>query len=140
APDVTGTPIEIALHCTGDAAQTAFADPPAILLGEVRTATTVKPTIGILHPGASIAVSSADLEAPVAGLSVMGAPATTPAVITLTAAPTLEGRLDGQIIVKHAAGSPLAIAVSGAAVGTNYSAPSAVSLGAFCVQQPTTPR
>ncbi|HMG20470.1 MAG TPA: choice-of-anchor D domain-containing protein, partial [Kofleriaceae bacterium] len=140
APDVPGPPLAIALHCAGDPAQALVATPPAVLLGEIRTATSKVSPIQIASTGAPIALTAADLETAIAGLSVTGAPATTPATLELIAAPPLELSLDDRVIVKPTPGQPLAIAVTGTAVTASYTAPTAISLGAFCVKQPTAPR
>lgn len=140
APDVQGPPIDIALHCTGSASQILLATPPAVLLGEVRTGSSPVSHVAIASPGMPIGLTAADLETPIAGLSVRGTPATTPATLDLTAAPQADGSLDDRIVVTASTGAPLAIAVTGSAVTASYSAPAAVSLGTFCVQQPTTPR
>jgi MYXO-CTERM domain-containing protein len=142
APDVPGPPIEIALQCAADPAQTLVATPPALLLGEVRTATPLAARFDVEAVAAPpIPLTSVELDPPLAGLTVSGIPATTPASLELTAAPGGDGSLDHSILVEHGGGgSPLAIAVTGTAVTPRYSAPLAVSLGTFCVQQPTTPR
>ena len=140
APDVAGPPVAIALHCAGDPTQALVATPPAVLLGEIRTATSKVTPIKIASTGAPIALNAADLELVISGLSVTGAPATTPAILDLVAAPPLEVSLDDHIIVKPTTGPPLALAIAGVAVTASYTAPNAISLGAFCVQQPTAPR
>jgi MYXO-CTERM domain-containing protein len=115
------------------------ADPSALLLGEVRLRVPAKADIGIEDQAGSIALIGAVLAPVIPGLTVRGTPATTPAVLELTAAPQTEGSLESQLTVTRA-GAPLAIAVTGSAVTASVSAPSEVSLGTFCVQQPTTPR
>lgn len=140
APDVAGPPIQLALRCTGDPAQTLIATPPAVLLGEVRVAATAVAHVAVASRGAQLAVSSAVLETAIPGLAVTGAPATTPATLEVTARPLVEVPLDDRILVTAAGDPPLAIPVSGTAVTAAFSVPSAVSFGTFCVQQSTAPR
>ena len=138
APDVAGPPIAIALRCAGDAAQQLVATPPAILLGEIRTAGSAVSHVAIASQGAPISLTAAALDTPIPGLTVRGTPATTPAILDLTAAPLVDGSLDDRLTVTPRTGAPLAIAVTGSAVTAGFSIPPAVSLGTFCVQQPTT--
>lgn len=140
APDVPGPPIQIGLRCAGDPAQVLVATPPAILLGEVRLAAPAIAHAAITSKAAPIALTAAALDPAIPGLTVRGIPATTPATLDLAAAPQAEGSLDGQLIVTPQTGTPLAIAVTGSAVTAGVSALPALSLGTFCVQQPTTLR
>lgn len=140
APDVQTPPLDLALRCTGDPAMLVTATPPAVLLGEVRLATQAIAHVAVASLGAPIALGAATLETVDPNLTVAGPPATTPATIDLTAAPQMEGNLADRILVSPASGPPLAVAVTGAAVTAAYSVPAAVSLGTFCVEQPTTPR
>lgn len=138
APDVPGPPLQIGLRCAGDPAQVLVATPPAILLGEVRLDAPAMAQVRI-EP-AAIALTAATLDPTIAGLTAGGIPPTTPATLDLTVAPQSEGSLASRLTVTPRTGAPLAIAVTGSAVTASVSAPSAVSLGTFCVQQPTTPR
>ena len=140
APDVAGPPIQLALRCTGDPAQSLVATPPAVLLGEVRVAGSAIAHVDVSSPGAPVALTSASLELAVDGLTVRGTPATTPATLDVSAAPSLETPLDDRVLVTPATGRRLAIPVTGSAVKPDYSVPPAVSFGTFCVQQPTAPR
>lgn len=140
APDAAAAPAEIALRCAGDAGAMLAATPPAILLGEVRLGTPAASSVSVTSRGAPIALTAADLETAIAGVTVRGTPATTPATLDLVAAPPLEGSLDDRVIVTPAAGASLAIPVAGAAVTASYIVPDAVSLGTFCVQQSPMPR
>jgi MYXO-CTERM domain-containing protein len=140
APDVPGPPIQIALRCAGDPAQTLVATPPAILLGEVRPAAPVTAHAAIASRAAPLDLAGAALAPTIAGLTVRGTPATTPATLDLTAAPAADSSLDSQLTITPRTGAPLAIAVTGSAVTASVSAPPAASLGTFCVQQPTAPR
>lgn len=142
APDVLAPPARIQLRCTGDPAAALVATPPALLLGELRLGAPTSTTshTAVSTPGPPVSLVSAGLETAIAGLSVRGAPATTPATLDLTAAPEAEGSLDDRVLVTPASGPPLAISVTGTAVTADYSVASAISLGTVCVQRPTTPR
>lgn len=135
ALDVLGPPTTLTLRCTGDPAQELIATPPAILLGEVRLSTPADASVAITNP-AMVALTAA-LSPPIAGLT---ATVTAPDIVDLTAAPDAEGSLASQLVVTPRTGPALAIPVTGSAVTAIASVPSAVSLGTFCVQQPTTPR
>ncbi|HEX3766087.1 MAG TPA: choice-of-anchor D domain-containing protein [Kofleriaceae bacterium] len=135
APDVPGPPIELDLRCAGDPAQTLVATPPAILLGEVRLSAPAHADLAITE-GGMVALTAA-LVPPIPGLTVT-VPA--PATLHLAAAPIADGSLDTKLVVTPETGAPLAIPVTGSAVTARASVPPAVSLGTFCVQQPTTPR
>jgi hypothetical protein len=140
APDVQGAPLDLALRCAGDPAMALTATPPAVLLGEVRTATQAIKHVAIASTGAPISITSAELEAANPRMTTAGAPATTPAMLDLTVAADDDGNLTDRLLVKPASGPQLAIPISGAAVTATYSVPGEVSLGTFCVEQPTTPR
>jgi uncharacterized protein (TIGR03382 family) len=137
APDVPDPPIEIGLRCAGDPAQVLVATPPAILLGEVRIAMPAMAHVRI--DPASTALATATLAPAIPGVTVSGIPPATP-TLDLIAAPRTEGGLDSELTIAPRTGEPLAIAVTGNAVTAAVTAPSAVSLGTFCVHQPTTPR
>jgi len=132
--------VDLTLRCAGDPALTLTATPPAILLGEVRTASQLVQHVAIASTGAPASITSAGLETAQPSLTVGGAPAMTPATIDLTAAPNTDGSLADRLLVKPASGPSLAIPITGAAVTATYSVPAAVSLGTFCIEQPTTPR
>jgi MYXO-CTERM domain-containing protein len=138
APDVLGPPLAVVVRCAGDPAQTLFARPPAFLLGEVRTGTSVLSSVAVGPPGTVL--SSAQIDPATAGLSVGPTPLPPPAPIDLTAAPQGDTALTTSVVVKAQAGAQLTIPVAGAAVTASYTMPSAVSLGTFCVLKPTTPR
>ena len=140
APDVGGPTVALTLRCAGDPALTLTATPPAILLGEVRTASQLVQHVAIASTGAPASLTSATLEAPQPALTLGAAPAMTPATIDLTVAPSTDGNLADRLLVKPASGPSLAIPITGGAATAMYSVPAAVSLGTFCVQQPTTPR
>jgi len=140
ALDVQSAAIDLGLRCTGDPSAPLVATPPALLLGEVRVATQVVKHLAIAGVAGPTQLTSAGLETASPSLTVTGAPATTPAIIDVTAAPTLEGPLANRVLVASSAGATLAVPVSGTAVTATYSVPAVVSLGTFCVEQPTTPR
>lgn len=145
APDVPGSPIQIALRCAGDPARVLVATPPAILLGEIRIAAPMPAAQATAHVAltsraAPIDLTAAALDPAIPGLTVTGIPATTPTTLDLAVAPRTGSSLDSQLTIMPRTGAPIAIAVTGTAVTAGVSAPPAVSLGTFCVQQPTTPR
>jgi MYXO-CTERM domain-containing protein len=145
APDVPGPAIQIALRCAGDPARVLVATPPAILLGEVRIAAPMPAAqatarVAIASRAAPIDLTAAALDPAIPGLTVSGIPATTPATLDLAVAPRAEGSLDSQLTITPRTGAPIAIAMTGIAVTASVSASPAVSVGTFCVQQPTTPR
>jgi hypothetical protein len=141
ANDVQSPPIALTLRCTGDDRATLVADPPALLLGEVRTNASVATSIAVSAVAAATRVASTSLDPPLPGLTTTGAPATTPFTLTATAAPTADGALASQLVLATDADAhALAIPILGSAVTAAFSVPSAVSLGTFCVQQATTPR
>ncbi|HET7501674.1 MAG TPA: choice-of-anchor D domain-containing protein [Kofleriaceae bacterium] len=140
APDVIGPPTTLTLRCAGDSALQVFASPPALLLGEVRVGTQVMPDLQILAVGAQVMLGAPTLEMPSPSLMLGPSPTITPAAIDLTVAPRADGSLADRIFVNPATGSQLAVPVGGAAVTAMYSVPAAISLGTFCVGQPTTSR
>jgi len=126
---------------------TLTATPPAILLGEVRIATpSVRHvTIAGLHdPDQPVSLASATLELADLGLTVTSVPPLTPATLDLSVDLPAEARLINRLIVAQPSvppfPPPLAIPVIGTAVAARYTTPNVVSLGTFCVGQPTTPR
>lgn len=140
APDVPSPPVDLTLDCAGDPAMALTATPPAILLGEVRTGTPIVQQVAVASTGGPVSIVSAGLETATPSLTVAGAPATTPATIDLTVAPATDGSIANRILVKPASGPSLTIPVTGVAVTAASSVPDVVSLGTFCVEQPTTPR
>ncbi|HET9624636.1 MAG TPA: choice-of-anchor D domain-containing protein [Kofleriaceae bacterium] len=138
ANDVQTPPIAIALTCAGDSNATLTADPAAVLLGEVRIDAPVTTPIAVSAPTATQVAAS--LDTPRGGLSLAGAPATTPFTLTLTAAPDSDGPLADRIELTPATGHALAVPIMASAVTAAYSVAPAVSLGTFCIQQATTPR
>lgn len=140
APDVQGPPLDLTLRCAGDPALTLTATPPAVQLGEVRTAAQIVKHVAIASTGGPASITSADLETANPSMTTAGAPATTPATIDLTVAPDADGSLANHLVIKPGSGPSLAVPISGAAVTATYSVPAVVELGTFCVEQPTTPR
>lgn len=136
-------PITIPLQCTGSRTLAVTATPPAIQLGEVRVGSGSTSQVEIAVTGAPVTLSAAfNATFPPLPLSVTGAPAApaTAATLEITAAPTGDGGLTGQLVVTAGNGSALSLAVTGSAVTAAYSVPAAISLGTFCTQQPATPR
>jgi hypothetical protein len=140
AADVQGPPVDLSLRCAGDPAMTLTATPPAVLLGEVRVTTQVVKHVAVASTGGPTSIVSASLETASPSMTVSGAPATTPAMIDLTAAPDADGSLADRILIKPNSGPQLAVPIAGTAVTATYSVPAVISLGTFCIQQPTTPR
>jgi hypothetical protein len=144
ADDVQGPPIELTLRCTGDRMMTVKASLPALLLGEVRIDAPREIPFSVAAVGGMmISLSSATFQPQVPGLVVLeGFPATTTADFHLAVTPVTEGNLATHLSIAPAPGSglPLQIAITGTAVTADYSVPSEVSLGTFCIGQPTTPR
>ena len=140
APDVATAPLHISVRCTGDPAATLTATPPAVLLGEVRTGGSTVAHVAIASVGAPVGLDSAKLMAQDPRLTLTGAPATTPATLTLVATPGTEGPLTNQLVVTPVSGTPLTAAITGTAVTAGFATDDVVSLGTFCVEQPTTPR
>lgn len=137
APDVATPAISLAVRCTGDPDAALAATPPAVLFGEVRLGAPATARVAIASTGAPVMLASATLLADDPRLTVTGAPAATPATLTVVAAPDADGPLTNQLAV---APGPLTVAIAGAAVTAKLDATDVVSLGTFCVRQPTTPR
>jgi hypothetical protein len=139
ATDAASAPIEVALRCAGDPATVLTATPPAVVLGEVRQASPLGRRVEIASESAAM-LTGAALDTANPAMTVRGAPAPLPAMIELAVAPGADGSLANRIVATGDTGPPLAIAVTGTAVTAAHRAPTVVSLGAFCVQQATTPR
>ncbi len=138
APDVTATPSDIALRCTGDPNQVLAAAPRAVMLGQVRIPDKVTARVMVTGPAD---LATAELDFPVAGVTVRGAPAPTPAVVELEVTPASQGSIDNHLhLTPSGNGPPLTVAITGTAVIAQYEVPAALSLGTFCVGQPTIPR
>jgi hypothetical protein len=140
AADVQSPPLDLTLRCAGDPALTLTATPPAVLLGEVRTGAQIVKHVAVASTGGPASITSADLETANPSLTTAGAPATTPATIDLTVAPDADASLANHLVLKPGSGPSLAVPISGTAVTATYSVPAMVSLGAFCIDQPTTPQ
>lgn len=139
AGDAASAPIDITLRCTGDPAMLLTATPPAVLLGEVRLARQITRPIAIASTAAPT-LSSATLETAIPGMTLRGGPGPLPAMLELAVAPQSDGDLANRILVTPSMGPARAIAISGSAVTAKLSVPALVSLGTFCVEQPTMPR
>jgi len=140
AADVLSPPIDLAVTCTADPAQLLFATPPALLLGELRVDAQAMAPFELDSVGGPIDLGGARFTTPDPALSLGPLPAMTPATLDLLAKPTLEGPLDNLLEVTPTTGPALAIPISGTAVIAKYAVPSAISLGTFCVEQPTAAR
>jgi hypothetical protein len=140
ASDVLAPAVDIALRCAGDPDTVLLASPPAILLGEVRVGEPIVSKTTISGKDAPVMLMSAALEVGSPFLSLSALPPVTTAELDLTALPTADASLNDRIIVTPVNALPLPIAITGNAVTAKASAPSTVSLGTFCVQQPTTAR
>ncbi len=133
------TPIAIPAQCQGTTAG-LHGDPTTIALGELRRGTMVPArAVTIMGVAGSIALASAELEAANANLSVT--PLTgnqTPATIELQIEAVTDGDLaPNGIIVTPTSGATLRIPISGTIVTASYDVPPEISLGTFCVNQPT---
>ncbi|MEO8699400.1 MAG: choice-of-anchor D domain-containing protein [Kofleriaceae bacterium] len=140
--DVTTLPLELTLVC--EVRDTAIqATPGAHAFGEVRLGNgPVTTTFHIARVGAGAPIAfTVALADPSNPNLVLGAPsaAQTPADVTLTVDPMLLGPFANTITVTAMAMQPLAIPISGEVVDVTVSAPVLVSLGTFCIGQPTTP-
>ena len=140
ATDAIGAGFDVALRCTGDPAVALTAAPPALALGEIRLGSVVSRRVTVASVTTPVVASAAALETPNPALALTGTPAATPAQLTITASPITEGALANRVLVTPSVGPALPIAVTGAAVIASYSVPARVSLGTFCVAQPTTAR
>ncbi len=137
----TGSPITIAVECTGTTGN-LFAVPSSIALGEVRVGTVVVEPIALKTNGPALTITSnPQLATAIAGLGV-GMPtsstitAVAPSMFALTVAPTSDGTLATSI--KVAAGPDIiSIPVTGTAVTPNIKVPESQHLGTFCVNAPT---
>jgi hypothetical protein len=122
------------------------ADPASLPLGEVRTLTIEPPevvTVDRVTVGTPIMLSSAALSQADPNLSLGGLSSTvTPATTTLSITPTTEGAIDTSIVITPAAGGSIDVPVSGTVVRAELTADpptsTSKSLGTFCVGQPTT--
>lgn len=137
----TGSPITIAVECTGTTGN-LFAVPSSLPLGEVRVGTTVVETIALQTNGPALTITSDPQLAPtIAGMAVdmptsSTVTAAAPSMFKLTVEPTGDGNLATSI--KVAAGPDIInIPVTGTAVTPNIKVPESQHLGTFCVNAPT---
>ena len=118
------------------------ASPSTIVLGELPLGgSAVDTTVSLESTAGPLTLSGPPmLEDPLAELAVGSASSTTtPATFVVTAEPTAQGDLADHVLVNDTAGDKLRIPVSGSAVDPAYTVPTTLSLGTFCVGEPTTP-
>jgi hypothetical protein len=139
APDAfMSPPISITAKCEGST-QTLFSMPTTIALGEVRTGSSPL-HIPVMALGAGVMIVSAQLDMPDANLAltVPPLPAPTPVALEVVVTPTTDGDLSDHVDVTAASGDSLHIPITGKVVTAAFAVPLTVSLGTFCVGQPTT--
>ena len=118
-----------------------YATPSTIALGELPLGgSAVDHSIALASTAGPLTLSGMpDLDVMLDDLAVGSASAsTTPAAVVLSAMPTAEGDLSDQVVVDDTQGDKLHIPVSGVVVNPTYDL-SPISIGTFCVGQPTTP-
>ncbi len=122
------------------------ASPSAIPLGERRIGTTVpSQLIDITKSGASeVPLVSAQLETSDSNLSLAGqtpflSQLMTPANTSLVVATTSEATLSNKVQITAMGGSTIDVPVSGAIVRPAVQLPDMMTLGTFCIGQPTSP-
>jgi hypothetical protein len=142
ATDVTTAPFDVALSC--DVRDTPLTSiPTALALGEVlRSDTPRHEPIQIVRVGTgpAIPLQGAQLVVGNPKLALGSLAAATPATLDLELDLTSDGSLDDSITVtsSQAGIPPITIPVTGAVVTAAVTAPTLISLGTFCVGQPTT--
>lgn len=136
APDAVTPAADVPLHCAADNVP-AFANPPALQLGELRLGPTTTAMVQLQSVGAPVAIGPATLVTADPRIELVLSAATTPATLTARVSAATAGPLTNQILVSP---SPLSLAVTGSVVTPDFDAADVVSLGTFCVDQPTTPR
>ncbi|MBA3396937.1 MAG: choice-of-anchor D domain-containing protein [Deltaproteobacteria bacterium] len=138
--DAASMPIAITARCEGTSAA-LYGSPTTLQLGEVRTGTgPVRRPLMVLAVGPAASLASVALESPDSNLAVTPLSSTsTPAAFELVVTPTSDGDLSqNAIIVTPTSGAPLRIPISGKVVTASYQVLDTVSLGTFCINQPTT--
>jgi uncharacterized protein (TIGR03382 family) len=142
AMDAFSSPaISIGATCTGTT-QPLYATPSAIAFGEVRTtASPATRTIMLASTGSPLTISgqpmleTANPEITLGQLSGI----TTPATFEVTVAPAAEGNIATHILVSDSAGETIEIPLTASIVKPAYAVPATLSIGTFCINQPTTP-
>jgi uncharacterized protein (TIGR03382 family) len=133
------TPVAIAATCTGITTP-LFADPTALALGEVRTGTDAQNlTIAIDSTGAPLTFSgqpSLDVANPNVSVGALSSQ-TTPATVVVTIDPTAVGGIASNVLIADTDGDTLRIPISASITSAAYTAPATLSVGTFCVGQPT---
>jgi len=139
--DVTTPPFDLTLKCeVRDTLLTG--SPTSLQLGEIRkdTLPSVQPFhISRVGSGAPVPLVSASLAPTNPNLTLGNLTAMqTPADVVLTIDPTMNGPLTSTITVTPMGTQPITIPISGTVVTASYTTPNVMSLGTFCVGQPTT--
>lgn len=139
-PDANAT-LAVPMHCeVRDTLVTT--NPTSIALAEVRVGASVPDQIVLIDrvgAGSPIPLTSALLTTTPdqhLSLGALGA-LQTPATSTLSIAPTAEGPIANSILVTPMTGQPLAVPVTGSVVRAELAADAVMTLGTFCVGQPT---
>jgi hypothetical protein len=140
--DVTTAPFALTLRCA--VAETQIrSDPSSHAFGELREGgepVTQQFVIARVGPGSAIAYSAALAGGGDPRVVLSGAVSgTTPGTITATLTPSAIGPLDAAIVITTAAPQPLVVPLGGSIVTLDFEAPGLLSLGTFCVGQPTSP-
>ncbi|HEY3806800.1 MAG TPA: choice-of-anchor D domain-containing protein [Kofleriaceae bacterium] len=136
---LTTTPVTIAATCTGITTP-LFADPSALALGEVRTGIGPQSfTITIDSTGAPLTLSgqpSLDVANPNVAVGTLSSQ-TTPATVVVTVDPTTVGGIATDLVIADTAGDMLRVPIAASIASAAYTAPATLSVGTFCVGQPT---
>jgi MYXO-CTERM domain-containing protein len=130
-------PITLDATCEGTS-MPLYANPTTIALGEIRTGTTPPPTVINVLGTSPITISSIALETPSPNLALIAAPGPTPLAVMLRVTAVMDGSLANAILVTASNGDMIRIPIAGQVVTAAYEAPALVSLGTFCLNQPTT--
>jgi hypothetical protein len=137
----TQSPVTVSVACEGTT-QELYANPTAVLLGEVRVGQPVVRTIQLLSDDPTTPLSLAgqpQLETASASV-VLGtlSQQTTPATFDVTLMAPAEGLLATNIIVATTSGETLRIPLSATVTRPAFVTATSYDLGTFCVAQPTT--
>ena len=132
--------LTVPMHC--DVRETQLTtNPTSITLGEIRMGTTVpaRPiAIDRVGAGTPIPLESAALADQDPNLSLgMLSGSATPAMVSLAIDPIEEQAIANAVVVTPAAGDTLSVPVTGSVVHVELDADDVMTLGTFCVGQPT---
>lgn len=138
APDALGNSVDVTVTC--EVRDTSLViTPSARQLGELRTGS------GVAHAMFAVTSTAGATSATVAlpddpnlTLAAPSGTATTPFTIDVAIDPQVAGTFATALTVTPATGAPIAVPLSGNVVDAAVTVPRAVSLGTFCVGQPTT--